>query len=143
MPVEYENSIGMKFRLVPPGKFLMGSTPEQIEAVLKGTKNDHVKNCVRSEGPQHKVVLTTPIYVGVTEVTQSHYERVMETNPSHFSPHGEYQEAVAGLNTSVFPVDTVSWNDAAEFCSKLSQLEELKPFYDRSGNTVTPRVGTG
>jgi formylglycine-generating enzyme required for sulfatase activity len=31
VPVEYENSIGMKFRLIPPGEFLMGSTPEEIE----------------------------------------------------------------------------------------------------------------
>ena len=27
IPVEYTNSIGMKFRLIPPGEFTMGSTP--------------------------------------------------------------------------------------------------------------------
>ncbi|MCA9013175.1 MAG: PD40 domain-containing protein, partial [Planctomycetaceae bacterium] len=32
VPVEYTNSIGMKFRLIPPGEFMMGSTPEEIEA---------------------------------------------------------------------------------------------------------------
>ncbi len=28
VPVEYTNSIGMKFRLIPPGEFIMGSTPD-------------------------------------------------------------------------------------------------------------------
>lgn len=30
VPVEYTNSIGMKFRLIPPGGFLRGSTSEEI-----------------------------------------------------------------------------------------------------------------
>ena len=34
VPVEYTNSIGMKFVLIPPGEFTMGSTPEEIEAAL-------------------------------------------------------------------------------------------------------------
>ena len=34
IPVEYENSIGMKFRLIPPGEFMMGSTPGEIENAL-------------------------------------------------------------------------------------------------------------
>ena len=37
----------------------------------------------------------------------------------------------------------VSSNDAAEFCAKLSQQEDLKPFYFRSGETVTPLEETG
>jgi fused signal recognition particle receptor len=34
MPVEFTNSIGMKFMLVPPGEFMMGSTAEEIEEAL-------------------------------------------------------------------------------------------------------------
>jgi len=40
-------------------------------------------------------------------------------------------------------VETVSWNDAAEFCAKLSQKEDLKPFYFRQAETVIPLEGTG
>ena len=29
VPVEYANSLGMKFRLIPPGEFLMGSTKKR------------------------------------------------------------------------------------------------------------------
>ena len=53
------------------------------------------------------------------------------------------KDAVAGLTTNDHPVEMVSWHDVAEFCSKLSQLEKFKPFYFRTGETVTPLDGTG
>lgn len=144
VPVEYENTIGMKFRLIPPGEFLMGSTSEEIEAALKVAGEDETwRERINSEAPQHKVVLTQPVYVGVTEVTQAQYEQVMGANPSHFSTTGEGKDAVANLETGNHPVEMVSWNDAAEFCAKLSQQEQLKPFYFRSGETITPLDGTG
>ena len=70
----------MKFHLIPPGEFLMGSTPEQVETALKTVAYDDWRRRIESEGPQHKVVLTKPIYVGVTEVTQTQYEQVIGTN---------------------------------------------------------------
>jgi formylglycine-generating enzyme required for sulfatase activity len=142
--VEYTNSIGMKFRLIPPGEFMMGSNAEEIEEALKFAGEDkHWQECIKSEAPQHKVILTQPIYLGVNEVTQAEYEKVMGVNPSHFAPSGEGKEAVAGMEATSHPVETVSWNDAAEFCAKLSKQEELKPFYLRAGETVTPLDGTG
>lgn len=147
LPVEFTNTIGMRFRLIPPGEFLMGSTPEEIEAELKRPgliQHLHFwRTPIESEGPQHKVVLTKPIYVGVTEVTQAQYEWVMGTNPSHFSATGKGKEAVADLETGNFPVETVSWYESAEFCAKLSQQEKLKPFNGLSDQTVTTLEGTG
>ena len=35
VPVEFTNSIGMKFRLVPPGEFTMGMTKAEAEAIVK------------------------------------------------------------------------------------------------------------
>lgn len=135
LPVEYTNSIGMKFRLIPPGEFLMGSTPEEIEAASISANPTWREN-VKSEGPQHKVVLTKPIYVGMTEVTQAQFAQVMGATPSNFSATGEGAEEVANLETSNHPVEMVSWNDAAEFCERLSDREQLKPFYSRSDETV-------
>ncbi|RLT09414.1 MAG: hypothetical protein DWI22_05840 [Planctomycetota bacterium] len=144
VPVEYTNSIGMKFRLIPPGEFTMGSTKEEIEEALKITgKDTHWQECMKSEAPQHKVILTQPIYLGVNEVTQAEYEKVMGINPSGFASMGTKKEAVTGMETTSHPVETVSWNDAAEFCAKLSKQEELKPFYSRAGETITPLDGTG
>jgi formylglycine-generating enzyme required for sulfatase activity len=59
-------------------------------------------------GPQHEVTLSKPFYMGVTEVTQAQYEAVMGTNPSAFKG-------------ATNPVETVSWNDATEFCKRLSE----------------------
>ncbi len=145
VPVEYTNSIGMKFRLIPPGEFMMGSTAAEIEAALKDVDpNDkHWRECVKSEAPQHKVILTQAIYLGVNEVTQKEYEAVIKATPSHFASTGPGKEAVANIETQNHPVETVSWNDAAEFCAKLSQKEELKPFYFRAGEMITPLDGTG
>jgi formylglycine-generating enzyme required for sulfatase activity/serine/threonine protein kinase len=61
----------------------------------------------------HQVTLTQPFELGVYEVTQEQYEAVMGTIPSKFK----------GLQN---PVQTVSWNDAVEFCRKLSELPAEK-----------------
>jgi formylglycine-generating enzyme required for sulfatase activity len=47
----------------------------------------------------------------------------MGNNPSHFSATGEGKASVRGMDTSKFPVESVSWNDAVAFCKKLSALE--------------------
>ena len=144
VPVEYENSIGMKFVLIPPGEFTMGSTPEEIEpALLAAGGEEYWEEHIRSEAPQHRVILRFPIYLGVHEVTQAEYAQVMGLNPSHFAATGPGKDVVAGLDTSTHSVEMVSWNDAAEFCAKLSQSETLKPFYLRSGETVTTLGGAG
>ena len=144
MPVEYTNSIGMKFRLIPPGEFLMGGTPEEIESALHVLgKDDYWKASIKSEGPQHPVILTRPIYLGVHEVTQGQYEQVVGKNPSHFTAFGGGKDAVIGRETSNHPVETVSWNDAAEFCAILNVKENLDPLYVRSGETMVLRDGIG
>jgi len=144
VPVEYTNSLGMKFRLIPPGEFTMGSTPTEIEAALKvAGENQRWHDGINSEGPQHKVILTQPIYLGVHEVTQGQYEQVMGKNPSHFAPMGAGKDVITGMDTTNHPVEMVNWNDAAEFCAKLSQRDKLKPFYSRADETVTRLGGTG
>lgn len=61
------------------------------------------------DGKTHAVTFTKPCYLGAHEVTQEQYERVMGTNPSNFK----------SLQN---PVERVSWDDAAEFCRRLSAL---------------------
>lgn len=143
-PIEYTNSIGMRFRLIPPGEFMMGSTAAEaaeIEEYIKGGSAEHKD--VKEDASQHKVILTQPIYLGVNEVTQAEYEKVMGQNPSHFSANGVKKDAVVGMDTAGHPVEGASFADAAEFCAKLSQREKLKPFYFRADDTVSPLEGTG
>ena len=61
----------------------------------------------------HEVTLTKPFKMGVHEVTQAQYEQVMGVNPSKYK----------GADN---PVETVSWEDAVEFCRKLSELPAEK-----------------
>lgn len=144
VPVEYTNSLGMKFRLIPPGEFMRGIAPQELDSALKLAGGDKIwQDYIKSESPQHKVILTKPVYLGVHEVTQENYEAVMGKNPANFAKEGTGKDAVAGLETGNLPVDTVSWNDAAEFCAKLSEKEKHKPVYSRSGQTVTMLSGTG
>ena len=134
----------MKFRLIPPSEFLMGSTPAEVEATMKvpGIGN-RWEVWIRSESPQHKVILTQPIYLGVHEVTQGEYEKILAKNPSHFASTGNGKEIVVGMDTTNHPVDRVSWNDAAEFFAKLSQKESLEPYYSRVGEMATLQGGIG
>jgi formylglycine-generating enzyme required for sulfatase activity len=107
---EITNSIGMKLVLIPKGTFMMGS-PESEEG-----PSQHVA-AVRNE-VQHQVTLSKNVYLGVTEVTQAQYQKVMGKNPSHFRG-----DRVQG-DSSDHPVENVSRTDAAEFCRKLSELPE-------------------
>ncbi len=144
VPVEYTNSIGMKFRLIPPGEFLMGNTSERIEAELKSAGGDAAfQASLRSQAPQHRVILTQPIYLGAHEVTQGNFESVTGNKPSHFAATGAGRDAVNGLETTQHPVDSVSWNDVAEFCAKLSEREKLKPFDFQSGKAATQQRDSG
>jgi formylglycine-generating enzyme required for sulfatase activity len=92
------------------------------------------------------VILAQPLYIGVHEVTQQEYAAVMGSNPSYFAgtgPDTDLVEKLAGLNTANHPVEGVSSYDAAEFCTRLSQREDLKPFYLRAGDSITFLDGTG
>jgi len=146
VPVEYTNSIGMKFVLIPPGEFMMGSPAAEIDEALKHVQPNDDKNWqeyIKSEAPQHKVILTQPIYLGVHEVTQKEYEAVMNATPSHFASTGTGKHLVVDVDTQNHPVEQVNWNVAADFCSRLSTKEQLKMFYFLSGETVTMLEGTG
>jgi serine/threonine protein kinase/formylglycine-generating enzyme required for sulfatase activity len=122
------NMIGMKFALIPEGSFLMGSADP---------------NGPVEERPQHKVTISTPFYLGLTEVTQAQYSLVMGTNPSHFSATGAGKEVVAGRPTGDYPVEQVSWLDAVEFCNKLSWRDRLPLYYRMRGEAVDVPNGKG
>jgi formylglycine-generating enzyme required for sulfatase activity len=136
LPLEHTNSIGMKFRLIPPGEFLMGSTPEEIQEALKlvGTDGGISAERVESGAPLHRVHIKQPFYLSTHEVTQKEYEEVQGTNPS---------SANKGEHHPELPVETVSWNDAVDFCVKLSQREHLTPHYSSDGRTWMLEAGTG
>ena len=103
--VEITNSIGMKLKLISAGEFRMGSPDSDSDAL-------------DDEKPQHLVKITKPFYLGVYEVTQQQYEQVMGVRP--WQGMDDVQER------RDYPATHVSWNDAVEFCRKLSGQEGVK-----------------
>ncbi len=142
VPEEYENSLGLKFRLIPPGEFLMGTDRDEVEARAKSI-DERWASIIRSESARHKVRLTQPFYLGVFEVTQQQFQKVLQRNPSAFSESGKLAANVAGLDTSHHPVDSVTWFEAVEFCNQLSRAESLPPYYSRQEDVVTIVGGPG
>ncbi len=108
---EVVNAVGMRFVLVPAGRFLRGAPPDEADRSP-------------DEEPRHEVDISRPFYLGLYQVTQEEYERVVGMNPSHFSPFGTASEKVGGLDTSRLPVEQVSWEDAVAFCRLLSDLPQ-------------------
>jgi uncharacterized protein (TIGR02996 family) len=108
---ERTNSIGMRFVLIPPGTFLMGS-PDDEDG----------RNA--AEGPVHEVEISRPFYLGTHPVTQAQWRAVMGDNPSHFCATGGGKDSVKGMSTDDFPVESVSWEDVAVYLDRLSALEK-------------------
>ncbi len=99
LPLEVRTAkTGMRFRLIPPGTFCMGSPA--------GEKDRY------SDEVPHPVKLPRAFYCGVFEVTQGQWELVMGSN--------SVQCTKAGARA---PVTNVSWNDCREFLKKLCALE--------------------
>ena len=115
---EITNSIGIKLVLIPKGTFVMGSPPDEV-----GSEDDERR---------HEVTIIRDYYLGAHEVTQAQYKKVMGKNPSHFQGdqvaerHPQTNRVVKDVDSSNHPVDSVSWEEAVEFCQRLSALPEEK-----------------
>ena len=90
----WANTLGMAFVLIPAGSFDMGSESGDAD-----------------EQPVRSVTIDKPFYVGQFEVTQAQWHAVMESDPSQFTDDPNR------------PVESVSWNDAQEFITKLNAME--------------------
>ncbi|MGO8746695.1 MAG: SUMF1/EgtB/PvdO family nonheme iron enzyme [Thermoguttaceae bacterium] len=113
----FANSIGMKLARIPVGEFTMG-LPDQ------GQDRPDPETGVPPDVPPHRVRITKDFCIGVLEVTQGQYERVMGVNPSWHSPGGGGKAEIVDQDFRQFPVEQVSWTDAARFCRQLSALRD-------------------
>jgi uncharacterized protein (TIGR02996 family) len=104
---EVVNDVGMRLALLPAGRFRLGSPPGEP---MRGDDED-----VRV------AEITRPFYLGVFPVTQEEFRLVTRRRPSYYRSGGAGAEAVAGLDTSRFPVESVSWEGAVAFCEALSR----------------------
>ena len=115
IPVEFENSIGMKMVLIPPGEFMMGAPDSDPDA-----END--------EKPQHPAKIAKPYYAAAHEVTVGQF-RAFVAETEYKADAGRAAEDNNWENpgfqqSDEHPVTFVSWNDAAAFCEWLGNKED-------------------
>ncbi|MBO7524632.1 MAG: formylglycine-generating enzyme family protein, partial [Verrucomicrobia bacterium] len=97
MTIPISEDVDLDMIWINPGTFIMGSPEDELGR--------------DSEETQHKVTLTQGYWLGKFEVTQAQYEAIMGENPSYIS----------GAD---LPVEYVAWEDAMEFCAKLTEIEK-------------------
>jgi formylglycine-generating enzyme required for sulfatase activity len=93
VPVEYTNSIGMKFMLIPPGEFMMGAPETDTDA------DDNEK-------PQVPVRISRPFYLGKYEVTNREFRELFPEHKSAF-------------DGAELPVSMVNHVDCTMYCFRL------------------------
>jgi formylglycine-generating enzyme required for sulfatase activity len=103
--VEVAGGVAMTFALVPPGKFLMGSPPSEIDGLLR--QSPDAKREWYHDESLHVVTLTDPFYLGKTEVTQAQFRDLTGKDPSQFK----------GADN---PVEEVSWDEARDYAARLT-----------------------
>ena len=102
----FENSIGLIFVPIPSGEFQMGTSSD---TKVKWSN-------IKDESPLHRVQISTPFFMSVSEVTQEHYTMVMDKKPWLDEPLTKELP-----NT---PASYVSHKKAVEFCKRLSKKED-------------------
>ncbi|QDU22819.1 SUMF1/EgtB/PvdO family nonheme iron enzyme [Urbifossiella limnaea] len=142
--VEFENSVGMKMRLIPPGEFTAGTTDAERAQVLAdlraGSAPQFVLDEVAAEPPPARVRVSDPFYAAAHEVTVGQFRRFVAATgyqtdgekakdggwahrDGRWQRHPAHQWRTPGNWTpgDDEPVTQVSWNDARAFCAWLGK----------------------
>jgi formylglycine-generating enzyme required for sulfatase activity len=104
---------------IPAGKFLMGSTDEQAQAVLEETNNYKDGELhLEWEQPQHMVELSE-YSISKFPITNREYQAFVR-DAKHKSPLRWYGDQFP-VEKGGHPVVNVSWNDVIAYCKWLSE----------------------
>ncbi|SDX16342.1 formylglycine-generating enzyme family protein [Nitrosomonas communis] len=151
-----ENSLGMKFVLVPAGEFLMGSdeSPDVLSKDYPQYERRRAQE-LGDEAPVHRVRITQPFYLGQFEVTVGQFRKFLEAsgyipesvadgtggygyNANYDPTKSDSGDAFEGRDPKYswrnsgfvqgdnHPVLNVTWNDAIALTKWLSEKEGVK-----------------
>ncbi|WP_322763102.1 SUMF1/EgtB/PvdO family nonheme iron enzyme [Frankia sp. Cr2] len=101
---DWQSPLGMKFTLIAPGTFTMGS-----------------ENGEENERPAHPEKIDWPFYMSAYAVTQKEWREVMGTEPWK----GE-RKVREGEN---YPAVNVTWHDCENFVTRLSSADNANSYY--------------
>ncbi len=148
-PLVMTNSIGMKLTLLPPSEFMMGRTQTQFDKALAaaskaGLDANRIATWEMLMMPAHRVRITKPLYMGMTEVTvgqfrqfcdatgyQTEAERGLHSGKPYQSkrPICTWRKPMVWIKLQQHedePVLHLCWNDCVAFCQWLSKKEGVQ-----------------
>ncbi len=117
---ELGDEVGLDMISIPGGSFMMGTEDAEIERLVK----EYDWQGFRRERSQHKVNVPG-FFMGRYPITQEQWrivagwesvERELDSDPS------EFKKDYSGIDRWQRPVENISWEDAQEFCARLSKL---------------------
>lgn len=151
-----ENSLGMKFVLVPAGEFRMGNdaSPDSLAQTFPQYDVERFAK-LGDESPSHKVAISKPFFLGQHEVTVGQFRKFLELsgyrpeaeadgtggygfNPDYDPATSRRRDAFEGRDpryswrnpgfaqTDEHPVLNVTWNDAVAMVNWLSEREGIR-----------------
>jgi formylglycine-generating enzyme required for sulfatase activity len=107
---------GMQFTYIPPGEFMMGSSPQEVKVLIEDLKRENPLAFLEefnNEMPKHKVTFKEGFYMGIYEVTQAQWLELMGDAPS--ARRDDCPDC---------PVEQVSWERAIEFIKKMNEKDD-------------------
>ena len=119
------NAVGMHLAQIPSGRFILGSPDSEPGRIPNETRRN--------------VTFETAFCIGVTEVTQKQWRKVMGSDPSFFKGDD-------------LPVEQITWQEAINFCKRLSEMEDGTyrlpteaewEYACRAGRTTAYNTGNG
>lgn len=133
-PDYFTNELGMEFLLIDPGSMVVGrvdlkcpTSPDtrDVEEQIKWTDEDYrlcEELAKRDSRPGFTITIQEPYYIGIYEITQEQWKKVMGENPSFF------QGTRIKGDTSNHPVDNITWEQAQTFLNKLNQMDPASTY---------------
>jgi formylglycine-generating enzyme required for sulfatase activity/predicted Ser/Thr protein kinase len=127
VPVQWTNSIGMDFVLIPPGEYTRGIPEDQlphdftgsVRSDIEPTRRAVLQSCI----PAHRVRLTRAFYLCTTEVTQRQYKQITGEPIGYFRAGMPGERLLDNLDTADMPAENLSWRMAVDFCKRLGELD--------------------
>jgi formylglycine-generating enzyme required for sulfatase activity len=102
--------LGLELVPISAGTFKMGSPPDEADRD-------------EDEGPQTEVTLSMAFWLGKDVVTQEEWKAIMNTTIEQQREKAGKDESLQGEGPN-YPVYFVSWDEAMEFCRKLTAREK-------------------
>jgi formylglycine-generating enzyme required for sulfatase activity len=110
-------STRLDMMLIPGGTFEMGQTADEKAELIRLIGNEYYQSYFINELPRHSVSVSL-FFMGKYPVTQAQWRAVAAYEP--VNKKLELKPDPSNFKGDNHPVEKVSWDDAQEFCQRLS-----------------------